>query len=318
MINNFRLFEMRFSYAVERIDCIAKKIYKHQGSISLKQVTTKEKISKSQSLTDSKIIMFLKDLFRPMLNLIAGFYIPYKVIIEQPCCLLPDRPVIYAVNHFCFADGPIMGRITPKRSYLFAGKQTLGFSHCLYFILNGVIFVDRKDKEDMAASKLAMSAYLNKGRSIIVFPEGTWNLTENQLMLPMKYGIIDVAQKTGAQIIPTILEYDRKQKKCFVRFEAPLVFSEEDSKAEAITVLRDIMATVRWEFWERKGIFNRAELDIEDERKKLCYSLEEWPNADWEYESSCIFTPHTEPKDAFAHLDRLIPCKANAFLFRKQ
>lgn len=171
--------------------------------------------------------MFLKDLFRPMLNLIAGFYIPYKVIIEQPCCLLPDRPVIYAVNHFCFADGPIMGRITPKRSYLFAGKQTLGFSHCLYFILNGVIFVDRKDKEDMAASKLAMSAYLNKGRSIIVFPEGTWNLTENQLMLPMKYGIIDVAQKTGAQVIPTILEYDHKQKKCFVRFEAPLVFSED-------------------------------------------------------------------------------------------
>jgi len=25
MINNFRLFEMRFPYAVERIDCIAKK-----------------------------------------------------------------------------------------------------------------------------------------------------------------------------------------------------------------------------------------------------------------------------------------------------
>lgn len=49
-----------------------------------------------------------------------------------------------------------------------------------------------------------------------MFPEGTWNLTENLLMLPMKWGIIDIAKETGAQIIPTALEYDREQKKCFV------------------------------------------------------------------------------------------------------
>lgn len=55
-----------------------------------------------------------------------------------------------------------------------------------------MIFVDRKDKEDLAASKLAMTAYLRKGRSIIMFPEGTWNLTENQLMLPMKWGVVDI------------------------------------------------------------------------------------------------------------------------------
>ena len=279
------------------------------------QIATKEKLIRNKSLSDNKAIMLFKDLIRPVLSFIASFRVPYKVIIEQPCSLLPGKPVIYAANHFCFADTPIMGRITPKRSYILLGKQRLGFSDWIYFMLNGVIFVDRKDKEDMAASKQAMAAYLNKGRSIVMFPEGTWNLTENQLMLPMKWGIIDIAKETGAQIIPTLLEYDREKKKCFVRFDVPMVFAPEDSKAEAIIALRDTLATMRWEFWERNGTFSRASLDMDSERKKLFYSVEEYPPIDWGYESSCIYHLHETTEDAFAHLTQLAPRKENAFLF---
>lgn len=284
----------------------------------MNQITTKEKIGKNKSITDSRAIMLFKDLLRPVLSLIAGFRVPYQVVIEQPCRLLQDKPVIYAVNHSCFADTPIMGRITPQRSYILLGRQRLGFSDWLYFILNGVIFVDRKDKEDTAASKLAMTAYLRKGRSIVMFPEGTWNLTENQLMLPMKWGVIDVAKETGAQIVPTVLEYSRGEKKCFVRFGEPMVMSPQDSKAEAIAVLRDTMAAMRWAFWERNGLFSRAELDLDAEQKKLFYAVEEYPPIDWEYESSCIYHPHTEPGEAFAHLHTLVPNRENAFLLRER
>ncbi len=259
--------------------------------------------------------MLLKDFLRPVLSLTASFRVPYWVIAEQPCRLLPDKPVIYDVNHFCFADTPIMGRIVPKRSYILAGKQRLGLSDWLYFVLNGVVFVDRKDKADTAAAKLAMSAYLHKGRSIAMFPEGTWNLTENQLMLPMKWGVIDIAKETGAQIVPVALEYDRESKRCFVRFGEAMLFSAEDSKAEAITALRDAMATMRWEFWERKGLFPRAELDLEVERKKLFYSVEEYPPIDWEYESSCIYHPHPQVETI---PPSLIPKRENAFLFRER
>lgn len=281
------------------------------------QITTKEKLNRHKSLTDNIAIILFKDLIRPVLSFIASFRVPYKVIIEQLCNLLPGKPVIYAANHFCFADTPIMGRITPKRSYILLGKQRLDFSDWIYFMLNGVIFVDRKDKEDMAASKRAMSAYLNKGRSIVMFPEGTWNLTENLLMLPMKWGIIDIAKETGAQIVPTLLEYDREQKKCFVRFGSPMTFSPEDSKADAIVTLRDTMATMRWEFWERNGTFCRADLDMGAEREKLFYSVVEYPPIDWEYESSCVYHPYDVPDHVFAHLDQLIPSWENAFLFRK-
>lgn len=284
----------------------------------MKQITTIEKICKKKPLTDHTAVIRLKDLFHPVLNCIAYTRIPYKVVIEQPCSLLPDKPVIYVANHFCFADGPIMGRITQKRSYILAGKQRLGFSDWLFFILNGVIFVDRKAKTDLAASKQAMIAYLQKGRDIILFPEGTWNLTENQLMMPMKWGLVDIAKETGAQVLPVVLEYDRECKKCFVRFSKPMFFYPEDSKALAITALRDTMSAMRWEQCEEKGIFSRAELDIDKERKKLHYSIEEYPIIDWAYESSCIYRPYLEPEKVWAHLDKLIPSRENAFLFRKR
>ncbi len=281
----------------------------------MRQKTTLQKQNSGKPLTDPLTVMLLKDFLRPVLSLTASFRVPYWVIAEQPCRLLPDKPVIYDVNHFCFADTPIMGRIVPKRSYILAGKQRLGLSDWLYFVLNGVVFVDRKDKADTAAAKLAMSAYLHKGRSIAMFPEGTWNLTENQLMLPMKWGVIDIAKETGAQIVPVALEYDRESKWCFVRFGEAMLFSAEDSKAEAITALRDAMATMRWEFWERKGLFPRAVLDLEVDRKKLFSSVEEYPPLAWEYESSCIYHPHPQVETI---PPSLIPKRENAFLFRER
>lgn len=75
---------------------------------------------------------------------------------------------------------------------------------------------------------------------------------------------------------------------------------------------------MRWDFWERNGTFRRKDLDMDAEQKKLFYSVEEYPPIDWDYESSCIYQPYTDPEDAFAHLDKLIPCGENAFLFRNR
>lgn len=285
--------------------------------MTMKQITTKEKITQNKPVTDGRAAMLFKDLLRPVLNLLAGFRIPYQVMIEQPCRLLPDRPVIYAANHSCFADGPIMGCVTSKRSYILCGRQRMGFSDWLYFMLNGVIFVDRKDREDRAACKVALEVYLNGGRSVVMFPEGTWNLTENLLMLPMKWGIIEIARATGAQIIPTVLSYDRARKRCSVRFGKAMVIAPEDERLEAVTALRDALATLRWEAMGREPVLDR-EYGPEAWRKENELRLSEWPSLDWAYECSCIFRPDPVPEEAFACLDRLQPCRENAFLLRRR
>ena len=78
-----------------------------------------------------------------------------------------------------------------------------------------------------------------------------------------------------------------------------MVFSPDDSKAEAITALWYTMAAMRWAFWERNGLIGWEELDLDAERQKLFYSAEEYPSIDWAYENSCIYHPHTEPEDVW-------------------
>lgn len=163
-----------------------------------------------------------------------------------------------------------------------------------------------------------MIAYLHAGRSLIMFTEGTWNLTESTIMLPMKYGIIQMAQETGAQVIPTVLEYDHVHKLCIVCFGDPMVFEPSEDKLQAMIDLRDTMATMLWNHRERKSVFQRSTMDIEAECRNLKYSIQEYPPIDWEYEKSCIYHPYTEPEDVFEHLKMLSPNRENAFLLNKR
>ena len=283
----------------------------------LYQETSLEKKQLGKRLTDSRVQIKIKDILRPFLSLLSKTRVHYKVIIENRCNLIPNHSVIYAANHFSFMDTPIICRSIPKRGYIFSGKQRLGFSDWLYFVLNGVIFVDRKSKEDMAASKETVISYLNKNCSIIMFPEGTWNLTDNALMMPMKWGIIDIAKEANAQIVPVILDYNRVEKICCVHFCEPLLFENEIDKAVEINRLRDIMSTVRFSYFERRKA-SRKDMDIEAEKREQQYSIKEFPSIEWEYEISCVYCPYSKSKDVFEHLKNIQPTMQNAFLFNKR
>lgn len=262
--------------------------------INLKnQKTTKEKQSHNKPFVDNNFCMWMKDILHPFLNVLVNIKLHYNVLCEEQSGfeIIRNRTVIYAVNHYSFMDIPIICSIIPKRGYILAGIQKLSFSDWLYFILNGVIFVDRKDREDRSASKNAVITYLRKKRPVIMFPEGTWNLTDSQLMLPMKWGIIDIAMESGAQIIPMILDYDRENRQCLILYGMPLLFEIGTNRREAITSLRDAMATMRWKLWERKPRVSRCQLNVEEEREKIYQSVKEYPIVDIEYENSCIYHP---------------------------
>lgn len=282
----------------------------------MKQITTTMRIQQGRPLTDSTAVMWLKDILRPILSKVSGMWIPYKISVACPCQQISGKPIILAVNHGCFADTPIMVRIAPERPYILSGTQRLQFTDWLYFLLTGVIFVDRKDKQDTAAAKQAMIAYLRKGRSILMFPEGTWNLTPAQLMMPMKWGCIEVAQQSGAQIIPVGLDYDRNEHICRVRFGQPMAGEMLENKLEAIRALRDTMAALRWEMMCSQPVLHRGEITPELLQEEMYQAIQEYPPLNWKYESSYIYHPETELGEVFAHLGHLQPRRENAWLFR--
>lgn len=207
----------------------------------------------------------LRDIIHPFVLILTKSRVKFKVIWEQPPTPLMDKPVIFAVNHTNSFDSPIaakaISRVFGRRCYLLVGKQRLWFSDKLWFFLNGTIWVDRTDPADLSAVKDIIIAYLHRGQSIMWFPEGTWNLTDNLLMLPMKWGIIDVASKAGAQIVPVILDYDRMAMTCCVNFGTPIVPDETTDKADAIRELRAAMSTLRWGLWEKQTPLKGKEID---------------------------------------------------------
>ena len=204
--------------------------------------------------------------------------------------------MIYAVNHTNYFDIPLTCRAIKMHSWVLIGKQPLYLSDRLFFFLNGAIWVDRKDKQDMRRAKERIQKHLRSGKSLIWFPEGTWNLTDSNLMLPMKWGIIDCAQKSHVPIIPIILEYSIQWKQCTACF-GEAINPEGLSLEEGISALRDRMAELRWNIWEQKGITRRCYLDPQAQRKKLYQAVVDYPPLDLEYEQSIIFNPWSYQTD---------------------
>ena len=68
------------------------------------------------------------------------------------------------------------------------------------------VYVDRSSKESRAATKNEIAERLRKGRSVIIFPEGTTG--DGNGLLPLKPGMFHVAAEEGFPIIPTAIYYE--------------------------------------------------------------------------------------------------------------
>jgi len=280
----------------------------------MQQESTLQKQMRGKPITDSRFLIWLRDRVYPLLMILTGTKVRCKVQLVNTCEPLAGKPIIFAANHSAFQDTPIMQRVTGRRSYIFAGKQNLSFIDWVFFALIGTIWVDRKSKEDMAASKESVLAYLEMGQSVLWFPEGTWNLTPNQLMMPMKWGIIDVARQAGAQIVTAALDYDKEKNICRVKFGAPMAGACLENRTEAIRDLRDTLATLRWELMCNQRVLRRADITPEELKEEMDQVIDEYPPLDWEYERSCIYSPHPQVE---VRQCNLIPRHQNAFLFHK-
>ena len=283
----------------------------------MSQITTLEKQNKNKPITDSKIKIKLHKIIHPVLLKTVGTKIKYKITKENDYEAIAGMPIIFAINHTNSHDAPIAYSAIKKHGYILAGKQPLERIDELFFKLNGSIFVDRKCKEDSTLSKEAAIEYLQKNQNIIIFPEGTWNTSENQLMLNMKWGIIEIAQRGKAQIIPVVLEYDNLNKKCAVKFGKTLVFDQGSDKKEGIETLRDSMATLKWELFEKKGITPREQIDENAFKKEIEESYREYPKLDVEYEKTIVFKKDIDPEDVYAPVKKIGMNRKNAFLYGK-
>lgn len=251
-------------------------------------------------------------------NRLGGY--SYKIIGDQRTNT--TRPTIYAVTHVGKFDIQVVSEAIKDHCYVLTGdfEHLQGTGDAFALRLTGVFYFNEIIKADRQSVVQKMIAHLQQGGNLMYFPEGAWNLSPNLPLLPCYWGIIDVARNGGAIIVPIAANQYGKHFEFNIgnSFDVSLYGADDAGKAQAIDDLRDTMATLTWEIWERHPSL-RAEIQAEEWDQYVEQRLKEWPGFSVPYIDGLTYRPKgiTPPQEAFAHLRQLIPCKENAFLFRK-
>ena len=216
---------------------------------------------------------------------ISKKYIHSELIIGNQLSYV--GPVIYAVNHTNVSDTPVVFHTLNKQAYILAGTKSQKLIDSIGFNLNGVVWVDRHSAKSRKKSTEKIYKILSSGSSVMWFPEGTWNLTDNLLMLPMRYGIVKMAAKANVPIVPISIHY--AGNKIYSTVGQPITIGINEDAITAITQLRDTMATMKYEQMEACGVYKRIDVDKKDFGALIKASLDEYPTFNREYEENCVF-----------------------------
>lgn len=138
-----------------------------------------------------------------------------------------DKQYIFVVNHISYLDAPIIVKAI-RRPIRALGKTEMGSVPVFGFIYKyAAVRVDRGNAENRAKSVRNMMSILKKGISIVVFPEGTFNMTPNPLK-DFYDGAFRVSIETQTPIKP-ILFLD-----AFDRMHYRSIFSLNPGKNRAV------------------------------------------------------------------------------------
>lgn len=253
-------------------------------------------------------------------NRLGGF--SYEIINNKKT--YTDRPVIFAVTHIGKFDIEVVSEAIKEHYYLLSGdyEHIQGIIDSPFLAMNGVIYFNEKDKNDRKQVSSKMIDHLNDGGNLMYFIEGTWNITPNLPMLPCYWGIVDIAKKGNAIIVPVACEQYGKHFKVNIgeNFDVLNYGNNVEDKSIAINDLRDTLATLKWEIWESEDILIRSELKGDEWKKYVADRFKEWPYFNEEYIDGLVYKPKnvTERDEVYAPIKKLVPNKNNAFLFNKR
>ena len=171
-----------------------------------------------------------------------------------------DRPIIYACTHIGGDDVQRTFEAIEDHAYLFIGDLEELYRDLLGFILylHGAICLETGIKEDRKIAKCRAIEVLKKNTNLLIYPEGAWNITANLPVMKLYAGAVLMAIETNADIVPIAIEqYDDK---FYVNIGKNMKITSTD--VESINQeLRDNMATLKWEIWEKNDIVKRKDVD---------------------------------------------------------
>lgn len=233
------------------------------------------------------------------------------------------KPVVYACTHIGGVDIESAFEAIKDPCWLFLGDPREVYKNIDGFMLglNGVICLDSKDKDDRRIAKETAIGLLQNGGSLMIFPEGAWNISVNQPVMGLFSGTADIAIQSRAQIVPVALECYGKHMYVAIGKNIDVVDDWQD-KDELTSYLRDALATLKWRIFETVGVQSRKDIP-ENYRQTYIDSIIN-DNKDTSYTEQDVLDTMfrdrniTAYDEAFDHLKTIPAAIQTAFLFNER
>lgn len=273
--------------------------------------------------TISKSGIRIRKVISPMLRFLIPFVTPNSKLTVLRRAKMPKKPVIFAATHGFREDAEHTVVMAGRQAYVLNGSLSQVFKSFdgITNWIAGMILVDRADKRSRIAAKNKMIYALKSGASIIMFPEGTWNKSPNELISGLFPGIYDIAKESGALVAP--IATFRCGKKTYGILEEAFDITQYEQN-DGLRILRDKMATMQYEIMEKYAHGKRSELPYGEDaivywKNYIDGLISEVKFYDYELELHTKYCPNdiTSPEEAFSFMNTLIPSRKNAFLFKK-
>lgn len=257
------------------------------NNIGLKQFRYKN-VDNFTSDFGIKIRRIINPALRPILQLATKG----EIIIDQYPKLEKYESYIFVSLHN-FVEDTIANLSTIDRNayLLFGTSDQLDINPEMYAAwLNGFIYVDRNSKDNRSDALLKMERVLNSGSSVLIFPEGGLNNTENQFCQKLFASPYILSYRTGKKVVPIAPLYEPGSDKIYINVGEPLDLTLFGEKKEALLYLRDVLSTMLYEnLIKHSTPLIREELGDDPrmdfmEQRRLEYLKTKWTQDVWDEE----------------------------------
>lgn len=267
----------------------------------------------------------LRQIINPLLRIVLKLVCPKSIIIENNFDLLPKNKYIFVSTYYFTEDIISCLAAIHRNVYFLCGTTNQIENNKQMYVgyINGLIYVNRNDKNSRHDSIPKMERILNAGSSILIYPEGGWNNTENVLVQRLFSGPYILSEKAQTPVVPISIYNDEIKNKIYVKIGKPINLFEYP-KETALKISRDKMSTLHWEQIENYSIpLKRSELHGDIHMKYMLkrrseYLKVKWTKDIWDEELT-IYKPKNivDFEDVYSFVDDIEITSKNAGILAK-
>jgi 1-acyl-sn-glycerol-3-phosphate acyltransferase len=174
-----------------------------------------------------------------------------------------NKQYVFVFNHISYMDIPVLLKAIRRQHFRILGKAEMSKVPIFgFFYKSAVVMVDRGDAQKRVASVLQLKSVIRKNISVVIAPEGTFNMTHHALK-EFYDGAFKVAIETQTPIKPILFldTFDRLNYKNILSLtpgKSRAIYLEEVS-VEGLT-LKDLSSLKKkvYLLMEEKLIFYKA------------------------------------------------------------